>query len=449
VFNHNSKVHENIIEIFNKVTDNVQDFEMYKLSKEKLPSLLIKPIKQNSIIVSSSSYALIDNLLKTARYYILFTNNKQEISDSMFLLFQYYLLAAINMFMIHKKYFEQIFQVVDIEETKKKDTLLQTTEFALFINQFFNIRKLFNETKKLLQKLYNINKIDIFDSSQNNEDQSDSNNNIYSKELFLPKINSQLTSFTENNMFSLLVETIILVESIISILKYIKRLLPIEYNIKIKEYKITLTEIRSFLYKPLCGNISRLEPIMQKIQSHKWEMNAEYYIDFSVTSSFILELIDEVIEKKEKLILLSGGSLTDKAINRFLEIFIFFIIEKLQMTISGIQKSNSTGRSLLLNDIKLFKSKIEEQLPSHKPSLELKMSNLILYLNAWYHKEDELIAYIKESKLDYKYALTIIGFGDYFSTLNDSSKRDYIAKVNEIYYNIIIEINDKLIHEIS
>ena len=171
--------------------------------------------------------------------------------------------------------------------------------------------------------------------------------------------------------------------------------------------------------------------------------------DFSVTSSFILELIDEIIEKKEKLILLSGGSLTDKAINRFLEIFIFFIIEKLQMTISGIQKSNSTGRSLLLNDIKLFKSKIEEQLPSHKHSLEFKMSSLILYLNAWYHKEDELIAYIKESKLDYKYALTIIGFGDYFSTLNDSSKRDYIAKVNEIYYNIIIEINDKLIHEIS
>ena len=54
--------------------------------------------------------------------------------------------------------FAFILETIDIEETKRKQTLLTTVEFALFLENHMHLRKFFNETKRNLAQLYNLPK---------------------------------------------------------------------------------------------------------------------------------------------------------------------------------------------------------------------------------------------------------------------------------------------------
>ena len=227
-----------------------------------------------------------------------------------------------------------------------------------------HLRKFFNETKRNLAQLYNLPKIDIFSS---NTDETDS------KQIYFPKLNSQVL-INEANVYCLLVESIVLVESILSILKYIRTISNTQkkqFEDKFLLYKKAIGELRSFLYKPLCGNIFRLEPIIIKMLNQQWEISSDDVVDFSEASPFIYSLIDEIFDKYDKLNLLSGGSLTDKANIRFFDVLLKYVIERFLDSIARIKKSNSTGRSVLLKDIKFFKQKLEEYFKDNKKKIHL------------------------------------------------------------------------------
>ena len=84
-----------------------------------------------------------------------------------------------------------------------------------------------------------------------------------------------------------------------------------------------------------------------------------------------------------------------------------------------------------------------------KIHLEDSFNKLILYVNSWYNRENELIAYVKETKIDYKYVLAILYYGDYFGKMTKMQRSDFVVKLEEVYYQIVTEINNVLINEMN
>ena len=196
--------YKNITDLFNKFVDN-PDIINTLCEKENEVNLFTKKFDNSKIILSTSSFSLIKSRIECVSDLILYDALANDILIQIFNLFDYYILASVNMFMIQKSYFAQIFETIDIEETKKKNSLLTTVEFSLFLEGYMHLRKFFNITRRNLAALYNLPKIDIFTSTS---DESDTKN------IYFPKLNAQVL-INEANVYCLLVESIVLVESII------------------------------------------------------------------------------------------------------------------------------------------------------------------------------------------------------------------------------------------
>ena len=207
----------------------------------------------------------------------------------------------------------------------------------------------------------------------------------------------------------------------------------------------------AFLYKPLCYNVFKMEPIVNKMQNQKWVLNGDDNLDFSNASPFIHTILDEIFEKYEKLNSLSGGSLTIQSQLRFLDILIKYLVENLQVSICLIRNIDSTGRSLFLKDIKILKMQLEDKFKKYKKKINIdnNFSQLSLFLNSWYSNEDDLIQYIKETKLDYKYMTAILYKGEYFEKLGSKEKEIFKKKVDDLYMDILVEINNDLLNNYS
>ena len=187
------------------------------------------------------------------------------------------------------------------------------------------------------------------------------------------------------------------------------------------------------------------------MHNQKWVVNEDDNLDFSDASPFINSLLDEMDEKYDKLNVLSGGSLTIQSQLRFYNIFIKFVVDNLQTSFCLIKNINSTGRSLFLKDIKIFKMKLEEKFKEYKKKINIEelFGKISLFLNSWYSNEDELIQYIKETNLDYKYMNAIYLKGDYFEKLNKKEKENFLKKVDGIYMELTQGINNNLLNDYS
>jgi hypothetical protein len=94
---------------------------------------------------------------------------------------------------------------------------------------------------------------------------------------------------------------------------------------------------------------------------------------------------------------------------------------------------------------------LEDKFKEYKKKIQIEnhFSQLSLFLNSWYSKEDDLIQYIKESKLDYKYMTAILYKGEYFEKLGNKEKEIFKKKVDELYMELLVEINDDLLNNYS
>ena len=143
-------------------------------------------------------------------------------------------------------------------------------------------------------------------------------------------------------------ETIILYESLHSIYKILKRLRHFTKNLEfqfqqdeiegiINNYKSILKELKILLYKPICSNLFRIDPILNKIINYQWDKNNED-LNFSEANQYIDFIYQEICEKYEKLDFLSGGSLNEKSKLRFLDIILQFMKDRLLESYSKIRK---------------------------------------------------------------------------------------------------------------
>ena len=444
---------ENVKNLFEKMSDKLENFFSPKINKEGIDiKILSKKIENSKNIVSTSSYSVLKSYKEIIDNVILFESISFDLYIQILNLTDYFILSSVNLLMLKKFYLAQVFQLINIEEVKKNGNLVETFPFALFLESFKHMRLLFLITRDNLSKLYLGGNVDFLNNM--NADDTDS------KSVYFPKLNSDIT-LSATNVYTLLIESIIIIESIISVYRYIKkmRIVLIEeteeqkkiLDNKMSLYKKAISEIRLFLYKPLCYNIFKMEPIVNKMQNQRWVLNEDDNLDFSNASPFIHTILEEMYEKYDKLNSLSGGSLTTQSQIRFLDIMIKFFVENLQISVCLIKNINSTGRSFFLKDIKILKMQLEDKFKEYKKKIQIEnhFSQLSLFLNSWYSKEDDLIQYIKESKLDYKYMTAILYKGEYFEKLGNKEKEIFKKKVDELYMELLVEINDDLLNNYS
>jgi hypothetical protein len=353
------------MEIFSANSDKSLNNPLSNMINDEIKiEILSKQLNNKTTILSSSTITLIKSLLDLVVDLAFFDDINCEIFIQIFNLIDYYFLASICMF-TDKKIISQLFEEINIEEVKKKNKYEYAMESILFQKRFSNLRKFLFRTKKNLENLFEVD-LDILKVSYDNNDNYEVN------QFYLPKLNSQII-INDNNMYSCMIEKIILFESMISVRKILKRLthftkkidLDFQKNLiidTIENYSSILSEIKIFIYRSICGNIFKIDPLLSKIINYKWDpKESELDFQFSEPNQFVDNIFQEICEKYDKLYILSGGSLTEKSQKRFLEVILIFINEKMMEAFSKIKKCNSSGRSLMLKDIKFLKSKIENK----------------------------------------------------------------------------------------
>ena len=105
-------------------------------------------LNNKTIILSSSTITLIKYLVDLISDLAFFDSITYEIFTQIFNLIDYYILAALNMF-IDKKYLSQLFEEINLEEIKKKSKYEQGVELILFQKRFSNLRNIFNKFSPL------------------------------------------------------------------------------------------------------------------------------------------------------------------------------------------------------------------------------------------------------------------------------------------------------------
>ena len=397
----------------------------------------------------------------------LYNSLKDDIYKKVLIIFEYYFIGSLNILMFNKQYFEQIFKIVDLINMKKPNGLYSTSEFALFLESFMDLKQFLTTSLQNLSKLYGGIRVNFFED-QNKLNSANVNELLEQNKVIFPKLNPSMPLDTTNK-YCLLIESLVLVESVYSVYKYIKKYKKVLYNkdsdifsyddsakkneaVKSAEfdkililYKKALKQLTSYLYRPLCLNILIIQPILKKILMRKWDIK-EKPKKRDANGNYINLIIDEIIEKIDKLELLSGWSLTEKSFLRFFYVLIDVIINYLIDTISKIKNWTDVGRNLLFEEMESFKHLLIEKLKEKnlKPNVDLYFDRLFKYINSYFYNEEKIMTYINEEKIEYKHIKSIIENGAEFKNKNINDKKKIITKIEEMYYGIITALNERL-----
>ena len=346
---------------------------------------------------------------------------------------------------------------------KKPNGLYSTSEFALFLENFMDLKRFLVKSLADLSELYDGAKVNLFEDT-NKLNNANVNELLEKNKVIFPKLNPSMPLDTTNK-YCLLIESLVLVESVYSVYKYVKKYKKILYNNNIeifsvedknKEniissefdnililYKNALQQLTSYLYRPVCLNILIIQPILKKISLRKWDIKDK---PKKKDNNYVNLLVVEIIEKLDKLELLSGWSLTEKSFLRFFYVLIDVIINYLIDTISRIKNWSQAGRNLIYEDMETFKILLLEKLKDKnlKPNVDKYFDKLLKYIEAWSYNEEKIMEYINENKIEYKHVRSIIENGAEFKNKNMNDKQKIITKIEEMYYGIITALNDRL-----
>ena len=481
-------IYENIPELFNKFV-NEHDVLLSNIKYNNFPAFLSsnnlhtnlnlnlerekadKKVEEKRNTLISSKDILSGSTITTIRFIREFLENiflynslKDDIFKKVLILFEYYFIGSLNILMFNKQYFEQIFKIVDLINMKKPNGLYSTSEFALFLENFMDLKRFLVKSLADLSQLYNGARINLFEDT-NKLNNTNVNELLEQNKVIFPKLNPSMPLDTTNK-YCLLIESLVLVESVYSVYKYIKKYKKIVYNNKTdifsyndknKEiissefdnilllYKKALNQLTMYLYKPVCLNILIIHPILKKISLKKWDIKEKPKKTDS-SGNYINLIIDEIIEKLDKLELLSGWSLTEKSFLRFFYVLIDVIINYLIDTISKIRNWSDVGRNLIYEDMETFKVILKEKLKEKNlnPNVDIYFDKLFKYIKAWFYNEEKIMEYINENKIEYKHVRSIIENGAEFKNKNFSDKKKFLTKIEEMYYGIISALNERL-----
>jgi hypothetical protein len=488
--NSNTKgAYENIPELFNKfinehedVLSNIKYNNQFSYSSNNLHTILnlniniekeskkseedINTLISSKDILSGATITTIRFVREFLENIFLYNSLKDYIFKKALIIFEYYFIGSLNILMFNKQYFEQIFKSIDLINMKKPNGLYSTTEFALFLENFMDLKRFLLQSISDLSELYDGVRVNLFEDN-NKLNNTNVNELLEQNKVIFPKLNPSMPLDTTNK-YCLLIESLVLVESVYSLYKYIKKYKRVlydngleiftsddekkekmksaEYNNILLLYKKALKQLASYLYRPLCHNILIIHPILKKISLRRWDIK-EKPKKKDNNGNYINLLIIEIIEKLDKLELLSGWSLTEKSFLRFFYVLIDVIINFLIDTASKIKNWSEAGRNLFYEEMETFKTVLVEKLKEKNlnANVDIYFEKLFKYIKAWFYNEEQIMTYINEERIEYKYVRSIIENGAEFKNKNNNDKKKFLTKIEEMYYGIISALNERLL----
>ena len=415
-------------ELENKLNE-LQESNIYSNNDKKNQIKLNKPIIEDKTTFSSSCLNVINCMIDFMRYNSLINDFTNEVFSYIFVLFDYYIYAGLNMFISQPVLEHLLFDSVFIKNSHYEQIEILNEE-ALYFLKYLNLRKFLIDTKKKIgEKIF----LKV---------------NINFKTL-LPQLSSDIY-IDSGNAYSCLIEKIIFYESCITLYKVIKRLLPTDiqnkYTPQLKFYKTILIELRSFIYYPIMQNIFGLNPYLNSLSIQNWNISEiEVNTKFSDASEFIYNIIDEIFEKYNNLTILSSDSLTNISKLRFFNIILEFLIDELSTSINEIEQCSSVGRSILLKDIKFLKNNFEDILKEKKKiNSDIVFNKIISYINAWYYNENDLFSYMKTNHIKMRLISSILKTGLVLSKVSNETKHLIRNKIKDVAIEEINNINEEL-----
>lgn len=285
-----------------------------------------------------------------------------------------------------------------------------------FVNKTNSSNNLNNSSNKLVIKS---GKKSI--SNTINTENINGSNNSFS----FPKLSSELLS-NSKNIYFLVKESVIFLESCITNYKMINLIVSTNDMLKkkseekIEHYKYLVKQFKTFLYYPICKSILKFDTIINKLELYNWKKKS-----FDQINIYFEEIYQQLFAVQETIDNITAGCLSFKSKVRLMKVFICFLNDQLLIFFSNSKKYDIDTRSIMLQDVKLLKQKIND-------SVEIKNLNdlfaqLELYINAYNYNDVDLIKYIRTSFIP---PYMVLNFP------REKSKKEYLFILESVYNDL-------------
>lgn len=373
---------EDLKQLFNFDNMTKANCNSHKGSNVKL---FTKPFNEIKTTFSSSSINTISCFLDCISYIGIGNISIGEVYSYIFILFDYYIIAALNLFASHETINDLLRTNVNAVNNKYS-SLEGANKQVDYIKRHLTLISFIKSTISKLEKMLKV--------SMNLEGNGKSNG-------IFPTLTSEIY-LDGSNPYCCLIETIICFETMITLKKFIGRtcyLSQYAFGLKqIESYNEILNQVREVLYIPLCKNIFQYKTLISQMMiTQNWNViESDVQSKFNDASLFIYNILDDTFEKFNNLTILSSNTLSECSKHRFFRCVILYLVDSIMEGIAKIDHWSSIGRSILLNDSKILKTNIQEIINGkNKDNSDDLFNKLIMYISAWYYNSNELLKYIK------------------------------------------------------
>ena len=94
----------------------------------------------------------------------------------------------------------------------------------------------------------------------------------------------------------------------------------------------------------------------------------------------------------------------------------------------------------------IFKNTLIEKLKEKNlnANVDIYFDKLFKFIKAWFFNEEKIMNYINENKIEFKYVKSLVENGKEFKNKNIDDKKRFLTKIEEMYYGMIIKLNERL-----
>ena len=295
---------------------NLSSFVESKFSGFNLKNIFNKPLKDIDITFTQSALNLFYDLFSLMDYSYIVPNLSKKIYENIFILFDYYIYAVVNMFNNNLTQTNFIFTTNKFDDiiklSKEIDYYNNSFELISFMYKFKNdtLLNLFLEEKLLFTVTPNLSPSVKRKINNNNNETNDIN---------------------QNNIR----EKILCYESYKSIYKIIKRMIP-ENNLNKNKYKNLFNNIKYIFYYNNCNQLIDNNSYINYFITANYINNGK----INNPNKYIYIINDKIRELYERLkLILPNNSV--KAMANFFSVMIFYIFRVLMQNFNKIKIFNA------------------------------------------------------------------------------------------------------------
>ena len=358
------------------------------INDNKNITLLSKPLKFKELIVTSSFIGMLRGLIDLLTDILFFDSLTYEIFFQIFTLFDYFLFASINMFIIDRSYLNGLISTINLEELKEKGKIDYASDMTSYQNKYKYLRMFLIHTKEKLEGIFKKEKLN--------------------PDIYLPRLSKNIIDNKNRYTKSNISKIILWINTLKSLYKVLKRYSHFSKKIEldfqrdyiineIEKYKKIIEQIQYFFYLKIASEIIEIKPLRDMISYYNWTPpQSEAETQLFKASSYVNKMLTQlnvVYDNIKNQIIKFPIKIQENLIKSFIK----FIVGNVQDSYANIKKCNTTGRSIMLKDLKFLQQGFEDSI-NKKWKYNVKVNEyfeiIFNYVNAWYYDKGELEKFV-------------------------------------------------------